>query len=71
MTILTQADTVKTYYSDLTLSRAIDNSIAKIKLDKKLPKAYPLELLQRLNHVANLNNEDFKALSDFQGQDHD
>ena len=66
MTILTNADQTKTHYNDLTLSRAIDNKAHSIRLDRPLPKQYPLELLQRLNTVANLDNEDFKALSEFQ-----
>ena len=68
MTILTRGDQVKTQYDDLTLSRVIGNSIHKIHLDKRLPKSYPLELLHRLNTVANLDQEDFKALSLFQGR---
>ena len=66
MTILTQADSIKSHYNDKVISRPIDNHIARIHLDKRLPKQYPTELLARLNTLANLHNEDFKALSDFQ-----
>ena len=67
MTILTDTKTHYQHDTKLT-SRAIDNTIAKISLTAKLPKAYPEDCLDLLNKVANLSNEDYKALSDFQGR---
>ena len=66
MTILTDT---KTHYDHKTktTSRAIDNRLAKISLTQTLPKAYPTDCLDLLNKIANLANEDYKALSDFQG----
>jgi len=65
MTILTDT---KTHYQHSTkvTSRAIDNRIAKITLTGILPNSYPEDCLDLLNEVANLSNEDYKALSDFQ-----
>jgi len=67
MTILTDQGT-KTHYSHDTkvTTRAIDNHIAKIALTDTLPRAYPEDCLDLLNEVANLSNEDYKALSEFQ-----
>lgn len=64
MTILTD---IKTHYDEVTtVTRTIDNHIAKIDMSKRLPRAYPTGQLQLLNKLANLHNEDFKALSEFQ-----
>lgn len=66
MTIFTE---VKTHYDELTtVSRAVDNKVARIDMSKTLPKAYPTSELQLLNKLANLSNEDFKALADFQSR---
>ncbi|RLG28241.1 hypothetical protein DRO03_10290 [Methanosarcinales archaeon] len=66
MTILTQGDSIKSQYDDLQVTRAIDNKIAKVRMDRKLPSKYPLEVLSLLVVLTNLANEDFKALADFQ-----
>jgi len=67
MTILTDQGT-KTHYSHDTklTSRAIDNELHRISLTGTLPRAYPEDCLDLLNEVANLSNEDYKALSEFQ-----
>ncbi len=65
MTILTDT---KTHYQHDTkvTSRAVDNELCKISLTDTLPRAYPEDCLDLLNTIANLSNEDYKALSDFQ-----
>ncbi len=66
MTLLTNNTTTQYDNESRCLSRPIDNKIGLICLGAILPKSYPTDPLDLLNLVANLGNEDFKALSEFQ-----
>jgi len=68
MTILTQGDSIKSQYDDLVVTRVIDNKIAKVRMDRKLPSKYPYEVLSLLIVLTNLTSEDFKALADYQAR---
>lgn len=68
MQILTTSGTTAYDHETKTVTRIADNKGHLIDLESKLPKTYDKhDQLELLNAVANLGNEDFKALAYFQG----
>ena len=67
MQILTQSGTTEYDHETKTVTRIVTSRGYKIDLEHRLPNTYNHhDQLELLNAVANLDSEDFKALSEFQ-----